>query len=418
MAISLRSRFKKAWNIFRNKNPAEDYVDIGPGYYYNRPGRTRLTRGNEHSIVNAIYNRIAIDVAAVDIQHVRLDEEGRYHETIDDGLNQCLTLEANIDQTGRAFIQDVVMSLCDEGVVAMVPVDFDDNPEAVSCDILSLRTGKIVEWYPRHVRVRLYNEEIGNYQEVTLPKQLVGIVENPFYSVMNEPNSIMQRLIRKLNLMDVIDEKQGADKLDLIIQLPYVVKGETKRNEAKRRLEEIQEQLRNSEFGIAYTDGTERITQLNRAVENNLMSQVEYLTSMLYSQLGITQEILNGTADEATMLNYEHRNTEVFLNAIVEEMVRKYLTATARAQRQTIMYFRDPFRLVPVNSVAEIADKMTRNEIMTPNEVRRSIGMKPSSDMSADELRNRNINQAKEDKAARKAALETPEEEENQNGEQ
>lgn len=416
MAISLRSRFKKAWNIFRNKNPAEDYVDIGPGYYY-RPGRTRLTRGNERSIVNSIYNRIAIDVASVDIQHVRLDEEGRYDETIDDGLNQCLTLEANIDQTARAFIQDVVISLCDEGVVAMVPVDFDDDPEATSCDILSLRTGKIVAWYPKHVRVRLYNEEIGDYQEVTLPKQLVGIVENPFYSIMNEPNSTMQRLIRKLNLMDVIDEKQGADKLDLIIQLPYVVKSETKKKEAERRLGEIQEQLRNSELGIAYTDGTERITQLNRAVENNLMSQVEYLTSMLYSQLGLTQEILNGTADEQTMLNYEHRTTEVFLNAIVEEMIRKYLTPTARAQRQTIMYFRDPFRLVPVNSVAEIADKMTRNEIMTPNEVRRSIGMKPSKDPVSDELRNRNINQSKEDKAANDAALETPKEEEIQNGE-
>lgn len=425
MSVSLRSRFKNAWNVFRNKNPVEEMTDIGPGYYYRRPDRIRLTRGNERSIVNSIYNRIAIDAASVDIQHVRLDEDGRYQEVIDDSLNRCLTLEANTDQTGRAFIQDIVMSLCDEGVVAIVPVDFDDDPEEGSSGILSLRTGKIVTWYPQHVRVNLYNELIGDYQEITLPKRMIGVVENPFFSIMNELNGMLNRLTRKLNLSDIIDEQQGANKLDLIIQLPYVVKSEVKRKEAKQRLEDIQNQLKDSEFGIAYTDGTERITQLNRAVENNLMSQIEYLTSMLFSQLGLTQEILNGTADEQTMLNYEQRTIVPFLSAIVEEMNRKFLTQTARSQRQTIMYFRDPFKLVPVNSIAEIADKMTRNEIMTPNEVRRSIGMKPSTDEKADELRNRNINQAKQDMAAGLGNSEevdgslrtAQEEEENQNGE-
>ena len=392
MELSFSARLKHAWNAFRN-NKDPTYQNIGVGYSY-RPDRPRLTRGNERSIVTSVYNKIASDVAAIDIQHVRLDDNGRFISPMNSGLNTCLTLEANADQTGRAFMQDVVMSMLDEGCVAIIPVETDIDPDVTnSYDILSLRTGKILEWFPNNVRVRAYDERTGKKQDLLLPKKNIGIVENPFYAIINEPNSTMQRLIRKLSLLDVIDEQSGSGKLDLIIQLPYVIKTNSRREQAEQRRKDIEMQLAGSKYGIAYTDATERITQLNRPVENNLMKQIEYLTSMLYSQLGITQSILDGTADEQTMLNYYNRTIEPIVSAIVDEMKRKFLTKTARSQKQSISYFRDPFKLVPVNNIAEIADKLTRNEILTSNEIRQIIGMKPSDDPKADQLINSNISQ-------------------------
>lgn len=393
MEQTLGSRLRHAWNAFRNRDPTEHFKDIGSGYYY-RPDRVRLTRGNERSIVTSIYNRIAIDVASIDIKHCRLDDNGRFVSVIDSDLNSCLTLEANLDQTARAFRQDIVMSMFDEGCVAIVPVDttFDPN-KTNSYDILTMRTGKILEWYPQHVKVRVYNEQTGKKEDITVPKSAVGIIENPLYSIINEPNSTMQRLIRKLSLLDITDEQTASGKLDLIIQLPYVIKTEARRQQAENRRKDIEMQLASSKYGIAYTDGTEHITQLNRSVENNLLNQIESLTSTLYSQLGITQSILDGTADEKTMLNYNNRTIEPIVSAIVDEMKRKFLTKTARSQKQTILFFRDPFKLVPVNDIAEIADKFTRNEITTSNEIRQIIGLKPSDDPKADKLINSNIRQ-------------------------
>lgn len=401
MEDSLRSRIKSAWNVFMNKDPSREFRDTGIGYSY-RPDRPRFSRGNERSIVTSVYNKIALDVAAVAIRHVRLDDNGRYLEDIDSGLNNCLSLEANLDQTGRALIQDLVMSMFDEGCVALIPVDTDTDPETGAFKINSMRTGKILEWKPRHVRVRAYDERTGKKEDIIVPKETTAIIENPLYAVINEPNSTMQRLIRKLNLLDIVDEQSSSGKLDLIIQLPYVIKTEARRQQAENRRKDIEDQLSGSKYGIAYTDGTERITQLNRSVENNLMKQIEYLTSMLYSQLGITTTILDGTADEQTMLNYNNRTIEPILSAIVDEMKRKFLSKTARSQKQSIMFFRDPFRLVPVNNLAEIADKFTRNEIMTSNEIRQVIGMKPSDDPKADELRNSNINQTNEEEVTEK----------------
>lgn len=389
---SFASRLKHAWNAFFNKDPTVIYRDIGGGYGA-RPDRMRFSRGNERSIVTAVYNRIAGDCSRMKINHVRLDKDGRYVGTIESDLNACLTLSANADQTGRAFIQDIVMSMLDEGCVAIVPVDTTFNPHVTgSYDIQSIRTGKILEWYPAHIRVRVYNERRGEKEDILIPKAIAAIVENPFYSVMNEPSSTLQRLIRKLNLLDVIDEQSGSGKLNMIIQLPYVIKTEARRQQAENRRKDIEDQLANSKFGIAYTDGTEKVTQINRAVENNLMSQIEYLTSMLYSQLGISQAILDGTADEKAMLNYNNRIIEPILSAITDEIKRKFLTKTARSQGQSIMFFNEPFRLVPVQNIAEIADKFTRNEIMTSNEIRQIIGMKPSADPEADRLRNKNLN--------------------------
>ena len=407
MDISFGSRLKHAWNAFiNNKDPTYQNWSAGIGYYH-RPDRVRFTRGNERSIVTSVYNRIALDAASVDIRHVRLDDNDRFLQTIDSELNNCLSVAANLDQTGRAFIQDVVMSMLDEGCVAIVPVDTDIDPVSASFRIETMRTGKITEWRPKHVRVELYNEETGRREEVILPKTAVAIIENPHYAVMNEPNSTMQRLIRKLNYLDSIDEQASSGKLDLIIQLPYVIKSEARRKQAEIRRREIEDQLAGSKYGIAYTDGTERITQLNRAVENNLMSQVEYLTSMLYSQLGITQGVLDGSADDKTMNNYYNRTIEPILSAVVEEMRRKFLTKTARSQKQTVAYFRDPFKLVPVSEVPEFADKLTRNEVMTSNEIRQIIGLKPSDDPKADELRNKNLNQqANPTKPAQKAESE------------
>lgn len=397
MDFSIRSRLKNAWSVFMNKDPSRGFRDTGIGYAY-RPDRPRFTRGNERSIVTSVYNRIALDVSAVGIRHVRLDKNDRYLEDIDDGLNNCLTLEANIDQTARAFIQDIVMSMFDEGCVAIVPVDTTIDPEqSNSYDVLTMRTGKILEWKPQHVKVRLYNDRTGQKEDVLLSKDNVAIVENPLFAVINEPNSTMQRLIRKLNLLDAVDEQSSSGKLDLIIQLPYVIKTDARRQQAENRRQDIERQLAGSKYGIAYTDGTEHITQLNRSVDNNLMKQIEYLTNLLYSQLGLTTTILDGSADEQTMLNYNNRTIEPIVSAIVDEMKRKFLTKTARSQKQSIMFFRDPFRLVPVNDLAEIADKFTRNEILTSNEVRQIIGMKPSKDPRADELRNKNLNESKED---------------------
>ena len=395
MGMSFGSRLKHAWNAFTGTDYTT-YQDVGPGYS-SRPDRIRLTRGNERSIITSVYNRIALDVAALNVQHIRLDENGRFLSVIQDGLNTCLTVEANIDQTARAFIQDIVVSMLDEGCVAIVPVDTTYDPSVTgSYDIQTMRVGKILDWYPQHVRVRLYNERTGAKENILVPKSTVAIVENPLYAVVNEPNSTMQRLIRKLNLLDVIDEQSGSGKLDLIIQLPYVIKTEARRQQAENRRKDIEAQLSGTKYGIAYADGTERITQLNRSVNNNLMSQIEYLTSMLYSQLGITQSILDGTADEKTMLNYNNRTIEPIISAIVDEMKRKFLTKTARSQSQSISFFRDPFKLVPVNDIAEIADKFTRNEIMTSNEIRQVIGMKPSDDPRADELRNKNLSDPSE----------------------
>ena len=402
--MALMDRLKHAWNTFKNKDPTQAQWNIGPSYGY-RPDRMRYTRGNERSIVTAVYNRIAMDVAAVNLRHVRLDDNDRYKETIDSGLNNCLSVEANLDQTGRAFIQDLVASMLDEGCVAAVPTDTDDEPdESGNFKVYTLRTGKVLEWYPRHVKVEVYNENEGRRREIIIPKATVPLIENPMYSVMNEPNSIYQRLVRKLTLLDVVDEQASSGKLDLIIQLPYIIKTEARREQAEKRRKDIEQQLSEGKYGIAYTDGTERITQLNRPVENNLMKQIEFLTGMFFSQLGITQSILDGTADEKTMLNYYNRTIEPILSAIADEMKRKFLTVTARSQKQTIAFFRDPFKLVPVNDIAEIADKFTRNEIMTSNEIRQVIGMKPSDDPNADVLRNKNLSATVEEKKAMQPA--------------
>ena len=395
MELNIGNRLKHAFNAFMNKDPTY-HQNIGSSYSI-RPDRPRLSRGNERSIVTAIFNRIAIDVASIDIKHCRLDSNNRFLEEVDSSLNNCLNLEANIDQTARAFIQDITMSMLDEGCVAIVPVDTTLNPKNTdSYDILSMRTGKILDWYPAHVRVRVYNYKTGEKEDIILPKKQVGIVENPLYAIVNEPNSTMQRLIRKLSLLDVTDEQTASGKLDLIIQLPYVIKTDARREQADRRRKDIEAQLAEGKYGIAYTDGTEKITQLNSSVENNLMSQIEYLTNMVYSQLGITQAVLDGTADEQTMLNYNNRTIEPIVSAIVNEMKRKFLTKSARSRSQSILYFRDPFKLVPINNIAEIADKFTRNEIMTSNEIRQIVGLKPSDDPKADELRNSNISQPNE----------------------
>lgn len=390
---SLSSRIKQAWNVFMNRDPTRNHYNVGSSYYY-RPDRPRLSRGNERSIITAIYNRIALDAMSVDIRHVKLDGDGRFSKIMNSRLNDCLSLEANLDQTGRAFIHDVVMSMMDEGCVAMVPVDSIGDPfVSSSYDILSMRAGKIIEWYPQHVKVRLYNEQTGRKEDLLLPKRMCAIVENPFYAVMNEHNSTMQRLIRKLNLLDAVDEQSSSGKLDLIIQLPYVIKSEARREQAEKRRRAIEEQLAGSKYGIAYADGTERITQLNRAVDNNLMTQIKYLTEMLFSQLGITQSILDGTADESTMLNYMNRIIEPIISAIVDAMKRTFLTKTARTQGQSILFFRDPFKLVPLSQLAELSDKLTRNEIATSNEFRQILGWKPSDDPNADKLKNSNLKQ-------------------------
>ena len=398
MENSLMTRVKSAWNAFFNKDPTfNNNYEAGT---YLRPDRIRLTRGNERSLVTSVYNRIALDCSAIQVKHCRLDDNERYLEDIDSGLNNCLNLEANLDQTGRAFIQDVVMSMLDEGCVCLVPTNTDKDPNKCapgSFEIGEMRTGKIIEWYPSKVKVQVYNEISGKKEDVTLSKQAVAIIENPLYSVMNEPNSTLQRLIRKLSLLDVVDEKNSSGKLDMIIQLPYQLKTEARIAQAEKRREAIEKQLTGSKYGIAYTDSTETITQLNRPIESNLMSQIEYLKSMLYSQLGITQGILDGSADDKQLLNYYNRTIEPILSAIVDEMKRKFLTKTARSQHQSIMFFRDPFKLVPVSEIAEIADKMTRNEIMTSNEIRQIIGMKPSDDPNADELRNKNLNKNAEE---------------------
>lgn len=419
MEQSLGSRLRHAWNAFRNRDPTVNYEDGGTSYY-RRPDRIHLTRGNERSLVTSVYNRIALDVAAIGIKHCKIDENGRYLYDMKSELNNCLNLSANQDQTGRAFIQDVVMSMLDEGCVAIVPTDTTLNPkETQSYDILSMRTGKIIQWRPKQVQIRLYNESTGKKEEIWLPKKSVAIVENPLYAVINEPNSTMQRLMRKLSLLDVTDEQTASGKLDLIIQLPYVIKTEARKQQAENRRKDIEMQLAGSKYGIAYTDGTERITQLNRSVENNLMKQVEYLTNLLYSQLGVTQAVLEGTADEQAMLNYYSRTIEPIVSAIVDEMKRKFLSKTARTQLQTIAFFRDPFKLVPVNNIADIADKFTRNEILTSNELRQIIGMKPSKDPKADELRNSNISQSKDDPMNQPYGTENEyyEEGESQNGE-
>ena len=412
--MGIRDRLQHAWNAFvYNDNNYVDPQNLG-GLSTFKPDRVHFSRGVERSIVTSVYNRLALDVSSIAIKHVRLDENGRFKEEVDSGLQNCLNVEANIDQTGRAFLQDVVMSMLDEGCVAIVPVDTTIDPaKSGSYEINTMRTGKILEWYPAHVRVRVYNDRKGIYEELVLPKSTVAIIENPLYAVINEPNSTMQRLIRKLNLLDVVDEQTSSGKLDLIIQLPYVIKTDARRKQAEERRKDIEMQLSGSKYGIAYTDGTERITQLNRPAENNLMKQVEYLTSMLYSQLGLTQSIMDGSADDKTMLNYYNRTVEPILAAITDEIKRKFLTKTARSQKQTIMYFRDPFKLTPVLDLAEIADKFTRNEIMTSNEIRQIVGMKPADDPSADELRNKNLNQSNE-VIDNKKAIQSPEEIQNE----
>ena len=394
MELSFGSRIKHAWNAFMNRDPTNNY---GFGYSH-RPDRPVIRSGNNRTMVTPIFNRIALDVAAITIQHCRLDDNGRYLESIDSGLNNCLNVEANMDQSGRSFIQDVVLSLLDEGCVAIVPVDTTMDPSITSSyDILSMRTGKILDWYPAHVKVRVYNDKTGRKEDIIVPKRTVGIIENPLYAVINESNSTLKRLMRKISLLDKIDEESGNGKLNMIIQLPYVIKTDSRRREADKRRKEIEMQLSGSTHGIAYIDGTEKVTQLNRSLENDLPKQIEYLTSMLYGQLGITQSVMDGTADEKTMLNYTNRTIEPIISAIVDEMKRKFLTKTARSQSQTIKYFRDPFRLVPVNDIAEIADKFTRNEIMTSNEIRQIVGMKPSDDPKADQLVNSNISQPSEE---------------------
>lgn len=391
--MGFTDRLQHAWNAFIGRDPTWRRADIGAGYSY-RPDHSRLTRGNARSIISSVYNRIAVDAASINIEHARIDANGRYTEILPTGINNCLTLSANLDQTSRAFMEDAVLSLLDEGTIAIVPVDTTVNPIASnSYDILTMRVGKIIEWYPEHVKVQLYNEKTGKKEDVTVPKRTTAIVENPFYSIMNEPNATAQRLIRKLNMLDAVDEQSSSGKLDLIIQLPYVIKSEARRQQAEARRKEIEMQLAGSKYGIAYTDGTERITQLNRAVENNLLNQVQYLTDMLFSQLGMPKAVFEGTADEQTMLNYHNRTIEPILSAIVDEMRRKFLTKTARTQGQSIVFFRDPFKLVPVNQMADIADKFTRNEILSSNEVRQIIGYKPVDDPKADELRNKNLNE-------------------------
>ena len=394
MELTIGSRIKHAWNAFLNRDPTTTYPDYSGGGSYYRPDRVRLTRGNERSIITSIFNRIALDVASIDIRHCRLDENDRFKEYVESSLDNCLNLEANIDQSYRAFIQDVIMSLFDEGCVALVPIDTKGDPTmSETYDILTMRVGKVTKWYPRHVRLEVYNDRTGRKEEIELPKSRVAIIENPLYAVMNEPNSTLKRLMRKLVLLDAVDEQSSSGKLDLIIQLPYVIKSEARKAQANQRRQEIESQLAGTKYGIAYTDGTEKITQLNRSVENNLMKQIEYLTSMLYSQLGITQAIMDGTADEQTMLNYYNRTIEPIVSAIVLEIKRKFLSKTARSQKQTILFFRDPFKLVPVNQLAEIADKFTRNEILTSNEIRQVVGRKPSNDPKADQLVNSNISQ-------------------------
>lgn len=399
MALTFGERLKHSWNAFMNKDPTEDkrYIELGPSNS-RRPDMFRPTRGTEKTIVTAIYTRIAIDVAKLDVEHVKVDDNGRYVDTIKSGLNYALTTEANIDQTGRAFIQDVVMSMFDEGCVAIVPVDTTLNPlKTGSYDIQTMRVGSVVEWFPQHVKVKLYNDRTGKHEEKILPKKIVAIIENPLYSVMNEPNSVAKRLIRKLNILDAVDEQSGSGKLDLIIGLPYVIKTEARREQAERRRKDIEEQLSGSKYGIAYTDGTEHITQLNRSVENNMFNQIQYLTEMLYNQLGMTKGVFDGTATEEEMLNYHSRTIEPIVSAITEEMSRKFLTKTARSQNQTIMFFTDPFSLTPTEKLAEIADKLTRNAILSSNELRAIIGYKPVDDQRADELSNKNINQSDEE---------------------
>lgn len=403
---NLSARFKNAWNVFRAKEQEDDrryiggfermsFGGIGSSY---RPDRTRLTPTTERSMVASLYNRIAIDVSAIPIKHVKIDKNGRYKETIDSGLNECLSAEANIDQTGREFIMDVVLSMFDEGCVAIVPVDTSVNlMDSNSYEILSLRTGKIVEWFPRHVRLEIYNDRIGQKQIINMPKNKIGIIQNPFYSVMNEPNSTLKRLINKLALLDVVDSQSGSSKLDLIIQLPYTIKTETKRKEAEKRKKEITDQLENSQYGIAYIDSTEKVTQLNRSLENNLMSQIEFLTKTLHEQLGVTSEVMAGTANEEAMINYYNATIEPILSAISDELIRKFLTKTARTQGQTIKYIRDPFKLVPAKDIAEIADKFTRNEILSSNEIRSVVGYNPVDDERADELRNKNLNKSNDE---------------------
>ena len=389
--LTFLERLKHGFNAFRNRDPTPRYVDYGVSYMY-RPDRPRMTRGNERSLVTAICNRIALDVASLDFKHCRLDDQDRFVDIIDSRLNECLTVEANIDQSGRAFIFDLVLSMLDEGVVASVPIDTTLNPKVTgSFDIETMRTGKILEWKPQTIKVRAYNELTGNKEDIWVSKKTTGIIENPLWAIMNEPNSTLKRLVRKLNLLDAIDEQSGSGKLDLIIQLPYVIKSDARRNQAEQRRKDIEMQLSGSKYGIAYTDGTERITQLNRPVENNLLKQIEYLTNMLYGQLGITASILDGSADEKTMLNYYNRTVEPIANAIVDEFKRKFLTKTARTQKQSILYFRDPFKLVPINDIAEIGDKFTRNKILSANEMRQIIGRKPSDDPMADKLVNANM---------------------------
>lgn len=393
---TLMNRLKNSWNAFRNRDPTMFYNEPGISYTY-RPDRPRFSRGNERTIATSVFNKIAMDVAAVDIRHCRVDDSGRYIEDIKSDFNECLTLEANIDQTHRAFIQEAVMSMFDEGVIAIVPIETKGDPIlSTSFDIKSIRTGKIVEWFPRSVKVEVYNDRTGQKEKIIMPKKSVAIVENPLYSVINEPNSTLKRLVRKMALLDAIDEQSASGKLDLIIQLPYAVKGELKQQQADKRRESIVDQLRGP-YGIAYIDGTEKITQLNRPIENNLTKQIEYLTNTFYSQIGITAAIMDGTADEKTMLNYDNRTVEPIVSAIVNAMKRSFISKTARTQGQTIMAFRNPFNLVPINNIAEIADKFTRNEILTSNEIRQIIGFKPSKDPKADELRNSNISQSKED---------------------
>ena len=416
--MGFMDRLQHGWNAFiNNRDPTYNYQSMGSSYSY-RPDRPRLTRGNERSIVTSVYNRIAMDVAAINIQHCKLDDNGRFVSIVNSKLNNCLNVGANIDQTGRAFMHDAVMSMFDEGCVAIVPIDTTIDPKTSgTVDILSMRTGKILEWFPKYIKVRVYNDRTGRKEDIILPKSTVAIVENPLFAIVNEPNSVVQRLIRKLNLLDAIDEQSGSGKLDLIIQLPYVIKSDARRQQAESRRKDIEMQLAGSKYGIAYTDGTERITQLNRPVENNLMKQIEYLTSMAYAQLGITQSILDGSADEKTMLNYYDRTIEPIISAIVDEMKRKFLTKTARTQGQSLEFFRDPFKLVPVSDLAEIADKFTRNEIMTSNEIRQIVGMKPSDDPKADKLINSNLNQPEENNDQPETVVEKSKEgEEIQNG--
>ena len=423
MEINVGSRLKRAWNAFLNRDPPIRSSSYYYGGYSYRPYYQRLGGATDRTVVSAIYNRIAVDASSITIQHVRLDENGRFNETIDSGLNSCLNLSANIDQTGRSFVEDIVLTMLDEGVVAVVPVDTDVDPKLTdSYEIITMRVGKITEWFPDSVRVKLYNDRNGEKEEIMVLKKNAAIIENPFYSVMNEPNGTMRRLIQKLNLLDSVDEQSSSGKLDLIIQLPYVIKNEARRAQAEERRRQIEDQLSGSKYGIAYTDGTEKITQLNRSLENNLLKQIEYLTALAYSQLGITQEIMNGTADEAAMTNYYSRMIEPIVSAIVDEVKRKFLTKTARSQRQSITFYRDPFKLVPIGTVAEMADKFTRNEIMSSNEFRQVIGLKPSKDPRADELRNKNLNESADQEktmaAGKESIAKSLEEEgkENQNG--